>query len=139
MFFTAAALALALALAFLPDLPEPELLPESLEPASDFLPESLEPDRERLPLDLPLPLGAFFQSGVRPAARNCAAIPLSFRSLWLSRALILSSASFPPVPPPRADLSLLAGVFLGSGFVPFSCSLAAWPRGCFCDWPPRDN
>ena len=69
MFFPAAALALALALAFLPGLLEPEL-PESLEPASDFLPESLEPERELLPLDLPLLLGAFLNSGVAPRVRS---------------------------------------------------------------------
>ena len=67
MFFAAAALAFALALAFLP-APLPEL--ESLEPELDFLLESLEPERESVPLDLPLLLGAFLKSGVAPRVRS---------------------------------------------------------------------
>ena len=65
MFFPAAALALALALAFLPGFPKPDS-PESPAPASDFLLESLEPDLELLPLLL----GAFLNLGVAPRVRN---------------------------------------------------------------------
>ena len=115
MFFAAAALAFALALAFLP-APLPDL--ESLEPELDFLPESLELERESLPLDLPLPLGSFLNSGVAPRERSCAAKPLITRSFWLVTAFTLSSASFPPFPPPFASLLLLVADFLGSGFVP---------------------